>query len=185
MAMRGLSPEAARVEALRKFGDVRAANAACRRIGRERIGTVRRREYLSELRQDLVFGLRQLWKNPGFTLVAILTLALGVGGTTAIFSAVNAVVLRPVPVVEPDRLVYVFSSWRATSIAANVSPGNFSAWRERNTVFSSIAAACGWLEPQPDRRPGAGARHRRSRHRRLLQGARRQPDARPPDRGSR
>ncbi len=73
---------------------------------------MRRREYFSELRQDLVFGLRQLSKNPGFTIVAILTLALGVGGTTAIFSAVNAVVLRPVPVAEPDRLVYVFSTWR-------------------------------------------------------------------------
>jgi putative ABC transport system permease protein len=136
---RGLSPDAARAEALRKFGDVRAANAACRRIGRERDRHMRRREYLSELRQDLVFGLRQLWKNPGFTIVAILTLALGVGGTTAIFSAVNAVVLRPVPVAEPERLVYVFSAWRELE-RSSVSPGNFSAWHERNTVFSSIAA---------------------------------------------
>lgn len=138
--MRGLSPAAARVEALRKFGDVHAANAACRRIGRERDRHMRRREYFSELRQDLVFGLRQLWKTPGFTLVAILTLAIGVGGTTAIFSAVNAVVLRPVPVVEPDRLVYVFSSWRDLD-RSSVSPGNFSAWHERNSVFSSIAAS--------------------------------------------
>ena len=77
--------------------------------------------------------------HPGFTIVAILTLALGVGGTTAIFSAVNAVVLRPVPVAEPDRLVYVFSAWRDLD-RSNVSPGNFWAWQERNSVYSSIAA---------------------------------------------
>jgi putative ABC transport system permease protein len=136
---RGLSPDAARAEALRKFGDVGRANATCRRIGRERDRHMRRREYLSELRQDLVFGVRQLLKNPGFTIVAILTLAIGVGGTTAIFSAVNAVVLRPVPVVEPHRLVYVFSSWRDLD-RSSVSPGNFTAWHERNAVFSSIAA---------------------------------------------
>jgi putative ABC transport system permease protein len=100
---------------------------------------MRRREYFSELRQDLVFGLRQLAKNPGFTLVAILTLALGVGGTTAIFSAVNAVVLRPIPVAEPHRLVYVFSTWRELDRGA-VSPGNFTAWRERNTAFASMGA---------------------------------------------
>ena len=137
--MRGLSPEAARAEALRKFGDVSAANATCRRIGRERDRDMRRREYFSELRQDLVFGARQLLKNPGFTLVAVLTLALGVGGTTAIFSAVNAVVLRPLPVVDPHRLVYVFSTWRDLD-RGNVSAGNLNAWRERNTVFSSMGA---------------------------------------------
>ena len=136
--MRGLSADDARAEALRKFGDVGRANATCRRIGRERDRHMRRREYFSELRQDLVFGVRQLLKNPGFTIVAILTLALGVGGTTAIFSAVNAVVLRPVPVAEPNRLTYVFSTWRELD-RGGVSPGNFTAWRERNTAFSSIA----------------------------------------------
>ena len=66
-----------------------------------------RQQYLGELMQDLVFTIRQLRKNPGFTAVAVLTLALGIGGTTAIFSAVYAVVLQPLPLRDPSRLMLV------------------------------------------------------------------------------
>ncbi len=96
-----------------------------------------RREHLSELRQDLTFAARQLMKHRGFALVATLTLALGIGGTAAIFSVVNAVVLRPLPLHEPDRLVWVRQAFRQWEIS--VSNGNLAAWRDRSTTLESIA----------------------------------------------
>ena len=73
---------------------------------------MRRTEYFSELIQDVTFACRQLLKAPGFATVAILTLALGIGATTAIFSAVHAVVLRPLPVPNPDRIVSVYEVYQ-------------------------------------------------------------------------
>src|SRR6266511_2401440 len=91
--------------------------------------------------QDLRFGARMLMKNPGFTLIAVLTLALGVGANTAIFSVVNAVLLRPLPYSEPDRLVQVWeTNPRANRWGDWVSYPDFRDWRERNTVFDEIGA---------------------------------------------
>src|SRR6266542_5845663 len=101
-------PEEARRAALARFGDLARADALCRGLGVRRDRTMNRRQYLSELRQDLTFGARQLLKNPGFAIVTTLTLALGIGGTAAIFSVVNAVVLKPLPVREPQQLVRVW-----------------------------------------------------------------------------
>ena len=84
---RGASPEEARAEALREFGNI----ALVQEVTREMWS----RAFLARLAQDLRFGLRMLRKNPGFSLVVILTLALGIGSTTAIFSVVYGVVLRP------------------------------------------------------------------------------------------
>ncbi|MPZ20559.1 MAG: FtsX-like permease family protein [Luteitalea sp.] len=136
---RGMSSEEARQAALRRFGDVRLAHDTCWRLGRDRDRQMRRREYLAELRQDVGFGWRQLWKNPGFAFVAIVTLALGIGATTAIFSAVHAVVLRPLPYHEPHRLVYLFERWRDIE-RGGVSVGNFVEWSRRATLFDGIAA---------------------------------------------
>src|SRR5712691_2030951 len=90
---------------------------------------------------DLRYALRQLLKNPGFTGVAVLTLALGIGGITAIFSVVNAVLLRPLPYYQPDRLVAVSESnprlgWQQYT----VSLANYLDWREQNSVFDELAA---------------------------------------------
>jgi len=138
---RGHSPEAAREAALRRFGDVAQARAVCRQLGKERDRIMQRRDYLSELRQDVIYGARQLWKNPGFAAIAIFTLALGLGGTTAIFSIVHAVVLQPLPFKDPDRLVMTAEVFRGDASMADVSPGNFIAWQTRNRVFSQMAAA--------------------------------------------
>src|SRR4051812_30928592 len=81
----GMDPDSARREAQRRFGDVDHARAALRALGKGRDRHMTRMQYLSELLQDLAFTLRQLRKNPGFAAIAILTLALGIGGTTAIF----------------------------------------------------------------------------------------------------
>jgi predicted permease len=84
---------------------------------------MRRPEYFSELGQDVTFAVRQLLKNPGFAIVAILTLSLGIGATAAIFSAVHAVVLRPLPFPQPDRIYSVYEEFRGNP--GNVSAGNF------------------------------------------------------------
>src|SRR6266536_1296203 len=93
---------------------------------------------------DLKFALRQLLKNPGFTAVAIMTLAIGIGANTAIFSFVNAILLRPLPYREPERLVMVFENhpvngWSKNFVGAPV----LGEWRKQSTVFDGLAAR-GW-----------------------------------------
>ena len=87
---------------------------------------------------DLRYALRSLGKHPGFTLVAVLTLALGIGANTAMFSVVNAVLLRPLPFPGSGELVQVFSTWRGNP--STVSPPDFTDWRNDNQVFSELAA---------------------------------------------
>ena len=120
---RGIDAASARQAALQRFGDIKRVNATCRHIGRQRDRDMRRTEYLSELIQDVTFACRQLLKNPAFSIVAITTLALGIGATTAIFSAVHAVVLRPLPVPEPERILAIYEDYRGNR--GNVSAGNF------------------------------------------------------------
>src|ERR1700677_486761 len=91
--------------------------------------------------RDLVFGFRLLWKNPGFTAVAVLALALGIGANTAIFSVVYATLLAPLPYHEPDRIVMVWSHVNGSH--NGVSAGDFLDWQRQNTAFESIAAWTG------------------------------------------
>src|SRR5215472_13989633 len=90
--------------------------------------------------QDLRYGYRLLWKSPAFTVVALLSLALGVGANTAIFSVVDAVLLRPLAIVQPDRVVYVSEHWRDATFG-NVSPGNFVDIRRQSASVENIAAS--------------------------------------------
>jgi putative ABC transport system permease protein len=89
--------------------------------------------------QDLKYGWRQLMSAPGFAVIAVTTFALGIGATTAIFSAVYAVVLQPFPFPEPDRVVAVGERFRGSTLSA-VSPGNFTDWRSQASSFSELAA---------------------------------------------
>jgi putative ABC transport system permease protein len=89
--------------------------------------------------KDLRFAFRLLLKNPFLAAVAVLTLALGIGANTAIFSVLNAVVLRPLPYVDPDRLVVVWETV-AGNDKRSVAPGNYNDWRWQNSMFSDMAA---------------------------------------------
>ncbi len=94
---------------------------------------------MNNIWQDIRFAARMLWKNPGMTFVAIVALALGIGANTAIFSVVNAVLLRPLPYEDPDRLVRL-SEDSPQVPQMSISYPNFLDWREQNRVFSGIAA---------------------------------------------
>src|SRR6266487_3060037 len=90
---------------------------------------------------DLRFAFRQLLKNPSFTAVAVFTLALGIGANSAIFSVVNAVLLRPLPYKNPDRLVWVWENNLSKNIPINpASPANLMDWRNESHVFESLSA---------------------------------------------
>src|SRR5262247_4450004 len=123
---RGMSEEEARRAALRSFGGVEQTKEAYRDIARFR--------WIEDLWQDLRYGARMLLKQPGFTLVAALTLALGIGANTVIFSVVNAVVFLRLPFSEADRLVLVGET-DARGRLGGVSPANFLDWREQSRAY--------------------------------------------------
>ncbi|HKV37080.1 MAG TPA: ABC transporter permease [Pyrinomonadaceae bacterium] len=104
--------------------------------------------------KDLKFAIRGLIKRPGFTAIALLALALGIGANTAIFSLVNAVVLRPLPFPDSDRLVWVFGNVRNGTGRASVAPGDFIDYRNQNKTFEQFAAS-GTL-PLPATLTGSG-----------------------------
>ncbi len=97
---------------------------------------------MQTLRQDLRYGARMLLKNPGFTLIAVLTLALGIGANTAIFSVVNGVLLRPLPYFDADRVVTLWQRNNQSGAKENgASPANFFDWQSRSQAFAEMAAA--------------------------------------------
>ena len=100
---------------------------------------------MSTLWQDLRFSARMLWKSPGFSLVAIFALALGIGANTTIFSAVNALLLRPFAFRDTDRIITVWETAPQVGIEhGSVAPANFLDLKRENTVFEEVAVTSGW-----------------------------------------
>ena len=105
------------------------------------MGTQGRSNMIGDLGQDVRYGLRMLAKNPAFTTIAVLALALGIGANSAIFSVVNAILLRPLPYKNPEQLMMVWENATHLGFPKNTpSPANFLDWRRQTTVFESMAA---------------------------------------------
>ena len=129
----GMSPQEAARRARLEFGGVEQVKEECR----ESWGVW----FVTELAQDLRYGLRQLRRNPGFTIVAVLTLALGIGATTAVFSLLDAVLFRPLPYSNSEQLFRLYptdKSGRYTMEAASYP--DFEDWEEQSRTFEAIAA---------------------------------------------
>ncbi|MBI3982435.1 MAG: ABC transporter permease [Gemmatimonadetes bacterium] len=140
LVRQGLSPAQAREEALRRFGDLARARAAMSAADRRHLRRTRYRDYRQEFVQDLWHAGRQLRRRPAFAAVTILTLGLGIGATTAVFSVADHVVLRPLPHRGADRIMALWESdERTVEGRKEVSPGNFVSWRERSQSFTSMA----------------------------------------------
>ncbi len=128
---RGMDAEEARYAALRLFGGIEQVKERCR--------DMRGLNLVENILQDLHYGLRQLRRNPGFTVVVIITLALGIGANTAVFSVVDTVLLRPLPYKDPERLVWVTEQVPTFRTTFVLSP-DFAAWRHRAGEFQWIGS---------------------------------------------
>ena len=135
LVKRGLSPQEAHYATQKRFGN----DLVLREESRDMWGW----NWLENLLQDVRYGLRMLVKNPGFTTVAVITLALGIGANTAIFSVVNGVLLRPLPYREPDRVVVVMFRNLKTGETFPLCDADFLDWQAQNQVFESVAAFSG------------------------------------------
>jgi len=132
---RGLAEDDARWAARREFGNV----ARVKESVRVEWGWAR----LEQLARDARFGMRQIGRNPGFSAIAIATLALGIGGITAIFSAVYAVLIRPLPYANADRLVMIWDDMSKSEGDPRFfsTPAEWTEWRRLNTVFTDLACS--------------------------------------------
>jgi putative ABC transport system permease protein len=136
---RGVDPKDARAIVLARVGDVSRLTRTCVDLGRRRDREMRLTQWLGEFRDDVKFAIRQLRSAPVFTIVAALTLALGIGANSAMFALADATLMRPLPYAEPDRLVMLWE--RATTYArVPVSPVNLHDWMEQSRSLEMVAA---------------------------------------------
>jgi predicted permease len=137
--VRGMSPKEARMAALRSFGGVERVKEESR--------DERGIRFLEEIWQDLRYGTRLLLKNPGFTLIAVITLALGIGANTTIFSVVNAVLINPLPYPAGNRLMTLYTTRELMGgelRMGSITPADFAAWRAEQKSFSEMFGFTGY-----------------------------------------
>jgi putative ABC transport system permease protein len=137
----GMSPDAARRKALERFGDVDGVREECAQLLTEDRKAKARRDWFDDLRQDLRFAVRSGVKAPLFSLLAVVTLALGIGANAAVFGAVKSVLLDALPYGDASRLVRIFCPMRTGGVKrASLSAGTISDIRERQHSFTSFGA---------------------------------------------
>jgi len=137
----GMTVEEAEETAMKRFGDLNRVRGECHDLGRRRAARRRRASRLDGLRQDVRFALRTIAANRSFSLMVVLTLALGIGATAAVFSVAYGVLLRPLPYRDADALVRVWSRRADRGLDFfSVSPADYASWRARNRVFTAMAA---------------------------------------------
>jgi putative ABC transport system permease protein len=133
----GLDPRIAREMVLARLGDATRLKRTCVDLGRKRDREMRLTQWLEEFRDDVRFAVRQLRMSPGFTLVATITLALGIGANSAIFALADATLIRPLAFAQPDRLTMLWES--KPDGRSTVAPYEFVAWSEQNQSFELMA----------------------------------------------
>jgi len=142
---RGIDAKTAREIVLARVGDVTRLKRTCIDLGRKRDREMRIKRWIEELRDDVTGALRQMRASPGFTLVAALTLALGIGANSAIFALADATFLRPLPFTQPqDRLVMIWERY-PNGYLSPVTPLDFNDWADQNQTFDAMAAFSGAL----------------------------------------
>jgi putative ABC transport system permease protein len=134
---KGVDPRIAREMVLARLGDATRLKRTCVDLGRKRDREMRLTQWLEELRDDVRFAVRQLKASPGFTFVAAITLALGIGANGAIFALADATLLRPLPLPEPDRLVIAWERSDAL-LRGPVSPLNMLDWNDQSRTFEKM-----------------------------------------------
>ena len=132
---RGMTPQEARRQAYLKFGNPQQV--------REEIWRMNSIGPLENILRDVRYGWRTLLRNPGYAILAVLTLGLGIGANTAIFIVINGVLLRPLPFPQPDRIVKIYESVPGYS-QMELSPGNFRDWKARSGSFESFGMYNTW-----------------------------------------
>jgi predicted permease len=136
----GQSREEAEANAAREYGDTAAARRELTRIDRRAARRTGWKEWMGGCWQDLRFAFRGLRSRPGFTLTVLLTLALGIGANAAIFTVVDAILLKPLPYAQPDRLVHLWETFESKVDArSEASYPDYLDWRARNHVFTDLA----------------------------------------------
>ncbi|AHG92270.1 permease (plasmid) [Gemmatirosa kalamazoonensis] len=149
----GMPSDVARAEALRRFGDVARVRAECREIRHDMEARMRVAELLHETRHDLTLALRSFAKQPLFTVAALVTLAIGIGADTAVFSVVNAVLLRALPYRHADRVVTIWNGYGGDGPSqAAVAPAEVADLVEQSHAFDAVAA----IAPQGSNVSGDG-----------------------------